>query len=124
MSKNEYAWNLKANVLYLEGPPGVGFSPNNDPDYKYDDDNTAEDFLNALLQFRNRFQNITNFENPIFLSGESYAGMYIPFLSRNIINYNEQASTKDKFNFKGFLIGNGVNQTKIIIIIIIIGKLK
>lgn len=41
MTPNPYAWNLKANVLYLEGPPGVGFSVNKDPNYKYSDDNTA-----------------------------------------------------------------------------------
>jgi serine carboxypeptidase-like clade 2 len=32
---NSYAWNKKANLLFFESPPGVGFSINNDSSYNY-----------------------------------------------------------------------------------------
>lgn len=103
----DFTWNKNANMLYIEGPPGVGFSVNNDKSYKYTDENTGADFLAALVVFKDRFENVLNFSNKLFLSGESYAGMYVPFFAREILNYN-QASTDFKFNFAGFLIGNGV----------------
>jgi carboxypeptidase C (cathepsin A) len=32
---NPYSWNQKANLLFFEAPPGVGFSINKDPSYVY-----------------------------------------------------------------------------------------
>jgi len=31
-----------------------------------------------------------NFDNPLWLSGESYAGMYVPFFTKAIIDYNKE----------------------------------
>ena len=44
---SEFSWNRDNNVLYIESPAGVGFSVNNDADYEYTDDNTAEDMMYA-----------------------------------------------------------------------------
>ena len=46
---NEYAWNKKANLLYISSPGGVGFSKGERR--VYDDGNTAEDNLKALVAF-------------------------------------------------------------------------
>ena len=46
---NEFTWNKNYNMLYIEGPPGVGFSINKTKKYKYTDVHTAEDFLAAYL---------------------------------------------------------------------------
>mgnify|MGYP000470465134 FL=1 len=32
---NPYSWNQKANLLFFEAPPGVGFSINKDQSYVY-----------------------------------------------------------------------------------------
>jgi cathepsin A (carboxypeptidase C) len=71
-------------MLYIEGPPGVGYSVNNDKDYVWSDKNTAIDFMSGLNAFRERFQGVDNidFANPLWLSGESYAGMYVPFFTK------------------------------------------
>lgn len=46
------------------------------------------------------------FKNDLYLAGESYAGIYVPWLALKIDQYNEQ-ETKNDFNLKGFMVGNG-----------------
>lgn len=49
--------------------------------------------------------------NDLYISGESYAGVYVPYLSREIYNYNQtHASDSSVFkpNLIGFAVGNGV----------------
>jgi serine carboxypeptidase-like clade 2 len=48
--RNKYAWNLEATVIYLESPAGVGFSRClNSSECEFDDDNSANDNLVAVL---------------------------------------------------------------------------
>ncbi|CAD8152392.1 unnamed protein product [Paramecium octaurelia] len=94
---NPYAWNKKANLLFLELPKGVGFS---NPSKYQNDASAAQDALDALLDF---FVQFPNYENrPFYIGGESYAGMYIPYLASLIIN-----QSKNTINLKGILVGNG-----------------
>jgi carboxypeptidase C (cathepsin A) len=86
---NEYSWNNFANMLYIESPGGVGFSVCADEtDCHFDDDITADDNLVALLDFfENKFPEYQG--NDLFVSGESYAGIYVPYVSERIDAYNE-----------------------------------
>ena len=45
-------------------------------------------------------------KNNLFLSGESYAGVYVPFLARAILQYNKLPSRQMTVNFKGFMVNN------------------
>ena len=36
--ENEFAWNKIGHVLYIESPPGVGFSYSDNLEVKWDDD--------------------------------------------------------------------------------------
>jgi carboxypeptidase C (cathepsin A) len=47
-SKNPFSWNNNAHMLFLESPPGVGFSLNKDAAYNYTDTRTAQDNLLAI----------------------------------------------------------------------------
>ncbi|CAL2032622.1 unnamed protein product [Caenorhabditis brenneri] len=105
--ENPYAWNAKANVLYLESPIGVGYSyDTTTPRYfKANDDQSAGQNLLALTNFfkiaQPKYANRT-----FYLSGESYAGIYIPMLTDLIVQGINDGSFPNK-NFQGSAIGNG-----------------
>lgn len=42
-----------------------------------------------------------------YITGESYGGMYVPFLAKAVVDGNISASEADKINLKGIAIGNG-----------------
>ncbi|XP_044467358.1 serine carboxypeptidase-like 45 [Mangifera indica] len=98
--KNEYSWNKGANMLYLESPAGVGFSYSaNKSFYSYvNDEITARDNLAFLESWFKKFPEYRN--RDFFITGESYAGHYVPQLAQLVIQSNM------KYNFKGIAIGN------------------
>ncbi|CAJ0932205.1 unnamed protein product, partial [Mesorhabditis belari] len=105
--ENVYAWNKFANVLFLESPIGVGFSYNtqlaNDTSHK--DDLTADQNYAALGDFFTRVA--PEYSNrSFFLTGESYAGHYIPQLSIRLLSGIINGTFPNK-NFLGIAIGNG-----------------
>lgn len=63
---NPYAWNVKANLLYIESPGGVGFSTSK-RDLKHNDSSVAIDNYKALLQFFNKFPTLK--KNDFYLTG-------------------------------------------------------
>ena len=92
--------------MFLESPAGVGFSySNTTSDYQNgNDDNTARDAYTFLLNWFERFQQYKN--RDFYISGESYAGFYVPELADTILkNKNSRTSF---INLKGVMIGNGL----------------
>lgn len=89
---NDYAWNKKANVLYLESPGGVGFSKSlRNNNFTYTDATTTEDNYRALTDFFRKFPNLK--KNDFYISGESYAGIYVPYLAQEILRRNKLPNT-------------------------------
>lgn len=77
---SEYSWNLEANLLYIEQPAGVGFSYCNSPkDCAFDDEKSGQDNLTVVLEWFSKFPEYKN--NDLWISGESYAGVYVPYLA-------------------------------------------
>lgn len=105
--RNKFSWNRAANVLFLESPAGVGFSySNTSSDYKNGGDkSTATDNYVFLLNWLERFPEYKG--RDFYLSGESYAGHYVPQLAHTII-YHNMIANKTLINLKGILIGNAV----------------
>ena len=106
LKSNPYAWNKIANMLYVESPAFVGFSYSNSSEDKVVGDlRTAEDMVIFLKQFLERFPHLA--ENELYLSGESYAGHYLPNLAAAIIRSNEMDSKpQSRLNLVGFMVGN------------------
>ncbi|KAM7266036.1 hypothetical protein ACFE04_003719 [Oxalis oulophora] len=103
---NPYSWSKVSNILYLDSPAGVGFSySKNKTDYTTGDTQTASDSHIFLLKWFELYPEFLS--NPFFISGESYAGIYVPTLSYEVMK-GLDAGTKPVINLKGYLVGNGV----------------
>lgn len=97
---NPYSWNLIANMLYIESPAGVGFSYSTDKYYATNDSEVAQSNYEALQDFFSRFPEYK--DNALFLTGESYAGIYIPTLATLV-------AQDPSMNLKGLAVGNGLS---------------
>ena len=81
--KNEYSWNKENSMLYIESPAGVGFSYCDDMSMcNFNDETSSQDNLDALFSFYQKFPEY--YKNDLWLSGESYAGVYVPYLAWRI----------------------------------------
>ena len=79
---NPYSWSNVANVIYLESPKGVGFSycegVTKSSQCVNTDESTALDAYEFLVNFYASFPEYRS--NKFYITGESYAGIYIPML--------------------------------------------
>lgn len=103
--RRKSSWATMANMLYFEAPVGVGFSYSDDPkDYNVNDNQTAEDNLHALEVF---FAAYPELEGDFFITGESYAGIYVPTLAEAIMNADRKGKYKG-LKLKGIAVGMSV----------------
>ncbi len=91
-----------ANVLFLESPVGVGFSydTSNPSNVKADDGMVAHENYNALVDFFNNVQPVYQYRS-FFITGESYAGIYLPTLA-NLLIANINNNSFPNANFQVF----------------------
>ena len=84
---NPWPWNKRANLLYIDSPAGVGFSvANNTDDLLHSDMSVSEDAFTGLRNFYEAFPAFRS--NPLYITGESYAGIYAPYLAWAIHEWN------------------------------------
>ena len=101
LMRNPWSWTQLANVFALEAPAGVGYSYCKQQlgggSCVNTDNSTAEASLAALLDFfTNKFPTLRN--NDFFIAGESYAGVYVPTLAREIVMHNERMMGRETAN--------------------------
>jgi carboxypeptidase C (cathepsin A) len=111
---NHNSWSKLGNLLVFDWPPPTGFSYcNGDPEgdgYScgdWDDTRQAEVSFAALEGFFEKFPSLTT--NGLYLTGESYAGVYIPKLAQQILEHK-----KDKqWNLNGIAVGDVCSGTEV-----------
>ena len=106
--------NLVYAVLCLvDQPVGTGFSFQMQGTLPSTMDEATPEFITFLIQFFHLFPDLQGHD--MYLSGESYAGVYVPYYATAILDMNqrldrEKASmdpSRRKWNLKGMAIGNG-----------------
>lgn len=105
---NQYGWQKSCNILALSIPPPIGFSyclptgpsaTGNDCG-PWNDTSTAAVTYHAIKEWLKRFPQYSN--NSVWIAGESYAGVYVPEIVKNIL-----ADQPDNgINLSGFLVGD------------------
>jgi cathepsin A (carboxypeptidase C) len=99
---NPYSWNSFANVIYLDQPIQVGYSYGSSRVSNTDE--SAKATYAFLTLFFEEFPQYA--ENDFHISGESYAGHYLPALGKEIVKH-QQSSSPPNFSLDSVLIGNG-----------------
>ncbi|KAK4199392.1 putative carboxypeptidase KEX1 precursor [Triangularia verruculosa] len=103
---NEGAWNEFANVLFVDNPVGTGFSYVDTNAFVRELDEMADQFVTFLEKWYKLFPEYEH--DDIYIAGESYAGQYIPYIAKAILERNKKGGESSyKWNLAGLLIGNG-----------------
>lgn len=104
--RREITWNKDYHMLYIDNPVGTGFSFTDDSGgYCVDETEVGIDLYSALTQFFTVYSDYL--ECDFYVTGESYAGKYVPAIAYRI-HLENQASPKVKINLKGVAIGDGL----------------
>lgn len=106
-------WNLEYNVVYLDQPVGTGYSYVGKADaYTTTQDEVATDLYFFLQRFYEQYPALAAV--PLFITGESYGGHYIPAFASKILTENEFVNTNEKKNIlvplEGIAIGDGFTE--------------
>jgi carboxypeptidase C (cathepsin A) len=96
-------------VLYLDQPAGVGYSTcAGTASCTFNDHVSGQDNLDVILAWFEKYPEFKT--NDLYLSGESYGGIYVPYMAYFIDQHNTTNAADDsvfKPNLKGFAVGNG-----------------
>ncbi|KDN39349.1 hypothetical protein RSAG8_08866, partial [Rhizoctonia solani AG-8 WAC10335] len=106
---NKWSWNTNVNMLFIDQPAGVGYSYTTGPTMTNSSD-AAADMWVLLQMFYRRFG---EYAGELHIAGESYAGVYIPYIARAIWENNKKVGDYDgedflKINLTSIMIGGGL----------------
>ncbi|OMO82857.1 Peptidase S10, serine carboxypeptidase [Corchorus capsularis] len=108
---NDYGWDKASNILFVDQPTGTGFSYTSDEDdIRHDETGVSNDLYDFLQEFFKAHPQYV--KNDFYITGESYAGHYIPAFAVRVHQGNK-AKEGIHVNFKGFAIGNGLTNPEI-----------
>jgi serine carboxypeptidase-like clade I len=101
---NPYRWTRFAHLLILESPVGVGYSYCSQQPCVNTDRSTAVTAFAALLDWYDRFPAYRHVD--LYITGESYAGVYVPTLAYEIVQYNHAATASNRLPLVGIAVGD------------------
>ena len=119
--ENLHSWSRDADILIFDAPPPIGFSFCDPPGPggpgtscgDWDDARTTRTNVLALKAFFQRFPALQ--ARDLYLSGESYAGVYIPSLARAILEAQDGGDPLlSKVNLRGFAVGDACVGTDVL----------
>jgi carboxypeptidase C (cathepsin A) len=105
---NPCSWNQKAHVIYWDQPVGTGYSRSE----------SGKKYVTSEMELRKQFYQALQFfykQHPeyrackLYITGESYAGKYIPNIATEIMERNNDPKTpkSQHINLAGLAIGDG-----------------
>ncbi|XP_031640001.1 venom serine carboxypeptidase-like [Contarinia nasturtii] len=100
--KNPYSWHKKYNIIFIDNPVGTGFSYTDSDGLCTNVTQAADHLYIALKQFFRLFPWLQS--NDFYITGESYAGKYIPATANAIWEGNKVDDLI--INLQGLALGN------------------
>ncbi|GAM87211.1 hypothetical protein ANO11243_052330 [Dothideomycetidae sp. 11243] len=97
------SWDEYANLVFVDQPVGTGFSYVDTNSYLHELDQVADHMKIFLEKYFAIFPEHS--ADDLYIAGESYAGQYIPYIAKAILDRNKKAGKP--WNLKGIMIGNG-----------------
>ncbi|KAF8986367.1 hypothetical protein BGZ46_005552 [Entomortierella lignicola] len=103
---NPSSWHNQGHVVYIDQPFGTGFSHNST--VVPNEDSIGDTMVQFYLSFFAAFPQTKTMN--MFITGESYAGRYVPYMAKHVLAYNTQ-NPSSKINLKALAIGNAYIDT-------------
>ncbi|KAG2134925.1 Alpha/Beta hydrolase protein [Suillus bovinus] len=97
---NQWSWTNLSSVLWVEQPIGTGFSQG--IGHAQNEDDVSAQLVGFMQQFLEVFSELKG--KKLYLSGESYAGMYVPYIA----NYIYEDPTRLDLSLQGIWINDPV----------------
>ncbi|EGG15670.1 peptidase S10 family protein [Cavenderia fasciculata] len=105
MVPRNITWNTDYHMIYIDNPVNTGFSYSSEvAGCSSNQDQIAYNLHQLLIQFYQVFPQYV--DNELYITGESYAGKYIPAFAYYILQQNPNLSVK--INLAGVAIGDGL----------------
>ncbi|KAI8805394.1 Alpha/Beta hydrolase protein [Cladochytrium replicatum] len=114
---NKYGWNNYANIIFIDHPANVGWSYSDNE--KTVPKTSEQDAQDLYIFFQILYQVVPELQLLDFhISGESYAGHYIPNFANEVVSQNDQIDDPEEdwrvyIPLKSVLIGNGITDALI-----------
>ena len=105
LTLNPDSWNNNATVIWIDQPVGTGFSYGG---HVHNEEGVGKDMYDFIHEFLLNKYDGKYKDLDFHVFGESYAGHYVPAVSREIVRRNAEAAEGDKINLVGMAIGNGL----------------
>ncbi|KAJ1385209.1 Serine carboxypeptidase, serine active site [Sesbania bispinosa] len=107
LQPNPGAWNRIFGLLFLDNPIGTGFSIASTREEVPTDQNTVAKHLFAAITSFLQLDPVFK-HRPIYITGESYAGKYVPAIGYYILEKNAELKVSERVNLAGVAIGDGL----------------
>ncbi|MBA0572752.1 hypothetical protein Golob_003074 [Gossypium lobatum] len=106
LEPNPGAWNRLFGLLFLDNPIGTGFSIASTPqEIPRDQISVAKHLFVAITGFISLDPLFKH--RPVYITGESYAGKYVPAIGYYILKQNNELVDSERVNLRGVAIGDG-----------------
>ncbi|KAK7574410.1 hypothetical protein V9T40_011601 [Parthenolecanium corni] len=101
LKRRKFSWTNDYNVIYIDQPVGSGYSFTNSSKGRiHNQEQVADHLYEALTQFFLLYPELK--DNPFYVSGESYAGKYVPAIAYKI--HTLKKAGKSSINLKGLFL--------------------
>ncbi|KAF9436406.1 hypothetical protein BGZ76_004070 [Entomortierella beljakovae] len=105
---NPSSWHNMGHVVYIDQPFGTGLSASTNGTSVPTEDFIGDTMVQFYLNFFAAFPETKT--KDMYITGESYAGRYIPYMAKHVLDYNAQ-NPSTAINLKSIAIGNAYIDT-------------